>query len=338
MTHPELEPSGQADELPSSASDISLSYVGSLYLLSAIQVSSILFNVPSSFHLSLYSPYFKILENFLGNLPHGHFAQNKGPLLDSALALGFLTFQNASWVADDEEADNSEAWILRLQQLSILIISIPSPTVRSHAQALTSAVIHSHPSKATIFQFLQSVLGNPGYELLKPSVVGWLKDEILAAARRPSSPKDLREKSMFADPMILSILSDDLFPRISTSSSSMPMPTTDAFYARIPFFLAVLNLFYLLCTSRLIYDCFYSHQGNNFLDIMDRITLKFVAPLREVTGNCIGEFSRAATPAGPEEGGGCSVEEMVELELLDDAISRAKEAFDAFKSRVTSKE
>ena len=337
MTHPELEPSGKADELPSSASDISLSYVGSLYLLCAMQVSSILFNVPSSFDLSLYPPYFNILKNFLGNLLHGHFAPNKGPLLDSALALGFLTFQNASWAAEDEEAGNSETWIVRLQQLSVLIINMPSPTLRSHAQTLTSAVLHSHRSKITILQFLQSVLENPGYELLKPSVVGWLKDEILSAARSPSSPEDLQEKSTFGDPIILRILSDDLFPRISTSSSILTS-TTDAFHAQIPFLLAVLNLFYLLCTSQLIYDCFYRHDRNNFLDIMDQISFTFVAPLKEVTGDRITEFSPPTVSTSPEEAGGCSMEEMMELELLDDAISRAKEAFDAFRSRVTSKE
>ncbi|KAL9626509.1 MAG: hypothetical protein Q9204_007247, partial [Flavoplaca sp. TL-2023a] len=90
------------------------------------------------------------------------------------------------------------------------------------------------------------------YENLKASAVGWLKDEILMAnpPGAPNTPNDLsmeetNEKavpSIFATPTCIATLAPHLF----LSPANMDK---DEFSAHESFFLAALNLYYLLLTK-----------------------------------------------------------------------------------------
>ena len=99
--------------------------------------------------------------------------------------------------------------------------------------------------------FIKDTLQHCPYENLKASAVGWLKDEILMAnpPGAPNTPNDsstdeTTEKtvpSIFATPTCIATLALHLF----LSPANMDK---DEFYAHESFFLATLNLYYLLLT------------------------------------------------------------------------------------------
>lgn len=100
--------------------------------------------------------------------------------------------------------------------------------------------------------FIKDTLQHCPYENLKASAVGWLKDEILMAnpAGAPNTPnesstEETNEKtapSIFATPTCIATLAPHLF----LSPDNMEK---DGFYAHESFFLAALNLYYLLLTK-----------------------------------------------------------------------------------------
>ena len=301
--------------------------------------SSRLFNIPLTFPPLLYLPFVNILENFCGS-PHGApFAAGKETILDAALIVGFITSQNIVWANDalPHTSRESKFGLPCFYELSNLILKAPSPILRSQACTLTSIFFHSHPSDRLKYKYVQSILGYPDhdYETLKPSVVGWLKDEMLASANGISSTEEFPVEYKFANPSTLFALRKELF--------SIPHNTElltefhehlRYFQVQIPFFLAVLNLFYLLCSSQLMYDRIYSRKLEDALDVIEPITLWFIAPLKGITQRVMSVLSKWATSSDSESEG--SAKGMLELVLLDDTIDRAFKAFDVFKARATA--
>ena len=90
--------------------------------------------------------------------------------------------------------------------------------------------------------YIKDTLQNCPYENLKASAVGWLKDEIIAAGRIESG------KSIFAAPATLTTLAPYLVP----NPYSLTHNNNDftPFLAHQSFFLAVLNLIYLIFSSQ----------------------------------------------------------------------------------------
>lgn len=91
--------------------------------------------------------------------------------------------------------------------------------------------------------YIKDTLENCPYENLKGSAVGWLKDEILAA----ESPNAAGKKSIFATPAVLMTLTPHLFvdPKSLVADGDFT-----PFLAHQGFFLAVLNLMYLILSSQ----------------------------------------------------------------------------------------
>ena len=137
-----------------------------------------------------------------------------------------------------------------LQYFSIISANTPSAALRYVAHLLTSKILHAHPNDQLRLSFIKDTLQHCPYENLKGSAVGWLKDEILAAntpkisnaASQPSKDGNIEQpnSSIFATPTCIATLAPHLF--ISPNS----ITTKGEFKAHEGFFLAALNLYYLL--------------------------------------------------------------------------------------------
>ena len=210
--------------------------------------SSALFDAPTA------SPTFTIVPDFaailasaLGDSPTGSTGAEPEPLIDAVLFLGFLTIDSGQGMStNDDTACNNI-----LQRLSLLSANMPSPALRYHAHVLTSSILHAHPSDHFRLAFIRDTLEHCPYENLKASAVGWLKDEILAADGDTQEKEETTaEPSIFSTSAALITLGPFLCPDpeklMQDQSISDSYATFQAYQA---FYLAVLNLIYLLLSS-----------------------------------------------------------------------------------------
>ena len=149
------------------------------------------------------------------------------------------------------EGDSDHVFNNVLQRLSLLSANMPSPVLRYHAHLLTSTILHLNPSENSRLAFIRDTLEHCPFENLKASAIGWLKDEILAAEKAEQSKKEPdAEDPIFATSTALITLAPFIFPnpeKLMEGQSIMDRYAT--FQAHQPFYLAVLNLLYLLLSS-----------------------------------------------------------------------------------------
>ena len=188
-----------------------------------------------------------ILASALGDSATGSTGAEPEPLIDAVLFLGFLTIDSGQGMStNDDTAINNI-----LHRLSLLSANMPSAALRYHAHVLTSSVLHAHPSDHFRLAFIRDTLEHCPYENLKASAVGWLKDEILAADKSTQEKEETTAKpSIFTTPAALITLGPFLCPDpeklMQDQSISDSYATFQAYQA---FYLAVLNLIYLLLSS-----------------------------------------------------------------------------------------
>ncbi|KAL8950963.1 MAG: hypothetical protein Q9222_003024 [Ikaeria aurantiellina] len=236
LTEPDTPPNEDSDDLPSSASDVPLSRLGCLYLLCGTIASKILFHAPGTHSsLHLFPTVSTIFKNLLPNPSSG---TTPLPTVDSLLFLGHYALENGS-LNDPPQSD--DVFISTLQTLSLLCATTPSSSLRYIAHTLTTSLLHAHPDPQTRFSFIEDTIIHCPYETLKASAVGWLKDSILAANSASSQEHTVGDNgNVFSTPKCLT-------SRLFLNPLEL---SDDDFMAHEPFFLAVLNLVYLLFSSR----------------------------------------------------------------------------------------
>ena len=311
------------EDLPTTAADVPLSRMGSLYLYSALVASSVLFDAPSSpSSLTLFPDFAAIVQNSLGPGSLGTLGSESEAAIDAVLFLG-----NFAW-ANSPELDgvNDELFHNTLQRLSLLSANTPSPALRYQAHLLATAILHLNPSDHVRLAFIKDTLEHCPYENLKASAVGWLKDEILAALGPPSSPTDIQHsdshnRTVFATPVVLTSLAPDLLLNpseiIKEGQQSSQSDAFQVFLHHQSFYLAVLNLLYLVISSPPLFAALQVHA--------------FVKD-HDVTGYC--DRLRAAsllfqgriTSDAGEEAGRDGESGLAELQLLDQTIEKVMEA------------
>jgi len=244
---PEVAEADESEELPSMASDVPLSRTGSLHLLATMAASSTFFNARASLpSLHLTPDFAAILGSSLGDSATGSTGAEPEPLIDAVLFLGFLILGAQKAIT----SENDEVYNNILQRLSLLSANLPSPVLRYSAHLLTSSILHLHPQDHFRLAFIRDTLEHCPFENLKASAVGWLKDDLLTADKNAQKTESDTEPLIFATPAALSTLSPFLFPSLDTliegQSTTNSYTTFQAYQA---FFLAVLNLLYLLLSS-----------------------------------------------------------------------------------------
>lgn len=209
--------------------------------------SSVLFDAPASLPPLLLVPDFAaMLGSSLGDAATGSIGAEPEPLVDAVLFLGFYVLNHDRTMT----SDNDDAYNNILQRLSLLSANLPSPVLRYNAHLLTSSILHLHPEDNFRLAFIRDTLEHCPFENLRASAVGLLKDELLTADKKPRGKEPDSQPSIFATPAALETLSPFLFPNfdaLTEGQSTMDRYTT--FQAHQPFFLAVMNLLYLLLSS-----------------------------------------------------------------------------------------
>lgn len=251
ITQPEEDPPSPVEDLPSSASDVPLSRPGSLYLFAVTAAASTLFDAPTSLpSLTVFPQFSTLLPTFIG-VPTPNSAGSEPPsLIDAVLFLGTYILSTTS--IDAPESD--EAFNETLQRLSLLSANTPVSSLRFHAHQLTAEILHSHPQEEMRLAYIKDTLKHCPYENLKASAIGWLKTELLVADKAyravlsSGSPPETRGW-LFATPVALTSLSDDLFTIDNIGEDSFPEDTMRWFSNLQPFWMAGLNLLYLILCS-----------------------------------------------------------------------------------------
>ena len=132
-----------------------------------------------------------------------------------------------------------------MQRLSLLSANTPNAALRYRAHELTKSILYWWPDEDDRLEYIKDTLENCPYENLKGSAVGWLKDEIIAAGS--PNPNRAVTDTIFATPAVLMKMTPYLF--ISPVSLAAGGDFT-LFLAHQGFFLAVLNLMYLVLSSQ----------------------------------------------------------------------------------------
>lgn len=266
--------------------------------------ASALLDVPTSLPtFRIFPDYAAIISNFIGEKLMNEIGSENEAVVDSVLFLGFSTLSQNSEVSPPEDVENFTAV---LQHLSILSAECPSPSLRYHAHVLNSSILHSHPLDTVRLAFIHDTLEHCPYENLKGSAIGWLKDDILAAESKVKlSPSS---KSVFLLPATFSKLAPLLFPdprKLFAAGTEH-----EQLLAYFSFFLAALNLYYLLLSSASLY-----------VDL-DIKTLTHQHDLR-------GTFLLPLRDMSREMGGGANMAEggkrLTEMELLESTTQMVEE-------------
>jgi len=313
----EPEPLNGEDTLPSSASDIPLSRVGALYLFAAKKASCKLFRSPAFVpEISIFPDHAHIVENCLGSDNIASIGTEAESLIDAVLCLGVFAFDSGQ-IGDPRHDEHFNEY---LQRLSLLSANIPSPTLRYHAHILTSSILHSHPSDLVRLTFIRDTVQHCPYENLKASAVGWLKNEVLAADKI-ADLDSADELSVFATPVAIDTAAPYIFPDlVEALQQSSTSDSWTSFKINFSFYLASLNLYYLLLSSQHIRQSL----GIVDLHIKHQISERFLDPLREGW-----EHYQAALENGAlaeEEGQPGVLGGLSDLRILDDALERVSDA------------
>lgn len=234
-------------------------------------------------------------------------------IIDAVLCLGLMAYDEQQVGQPQNDEDFNEY----LQRLSLLSANTPSPVLRYHAHILTSSILHSHPSDLVRLTFIRDTLEHCPYENLKGSAVGWLKDEVLVANNHQNENEQTEIPSVFATPVAIDTAAPYIFPDLSlTLQQSLTPETWTALKLNFSFYLASLNFYYLLLSSRRIrevLDIVSLHKKHN-------VSRRFLAPLRAVSKQ---------SPAGGESESSADgdkhsdiTEDLSDMWILDDALKQ----------------
>jgi len=222
---------------PSSPEDIPLSQVGSLFLITSLIFSSVLFGSKiSPPSVTIFPDHAKLVKHFIGTGGSENIGSEDPGVVDAVLAIGLWLEHNSKFVSgplDDED------FLLLLQSLSLLSANHPSPTLRYSAHVLTSAILHAHPTDRLRLTFISDTLENCPYETLKGSAVGWLKQEIITA-------QDRKSDNVFSTTLALAAAQPYLFPDTSALSEASNEEVIQELMILYPFHMAVVNFLYFV--------------------------------------------------------------------------------------------
>ncbi|KAI9794949.1 MAG: hypothetical protein M1833_007323 [Piccolia ochrophora] len=329
LIKPEVEPEEDTEnELPSSPSDIPLSRSGSLFLLLSRISSQLLFGSSVSLpSLRIFPHHATIIGNLIGSDENGGMSTigtEAEPLIDAVIALGLWSVHNGG--VTDLDNVNEEEYKEYVQKLSLLSANTPSPTLRYQAHLLCASVLHAHPSEMLRLSIIRDTLEHCPFENLKASAVGWFKDETLTANHQQAPDDKDAANSIFATPAALDSISHDLFPTMTHSLDPASHPNAwETLKANFTFYLAALNLYYLLCTAPLLRD----NLGVEMVHANNDIHHSFLDPLRQASVRFKKELTEGSLAKTEGEAG--ALAGVTDLQILDDALDRVTNAVEALE-------
>lgn len=317
---PETQPQPlDFEEHPKKAEDIPLERHAALLLLAARAAVAQLFSSGTIPPIKVYPDLARVLDNFVGNfgsLDEVAFEQPE-VLLDSLLALAVLSLKDPVPAPSDEKG------------FTDFVISLTACTVRqtySTVRRLPETVIHANPSQISRFKIIRKVLEDDHYRTIKDRAIDWLKNEILKAAKEPSTSGS----SIFLNPHYFSVV----FPLIFASPSldidvSSDLLTSWVKFTQLlsPSIHSALNLYYVLISSKqlrsqLQLEKTYAYFRSRFLDPVKSTCSAFIADLTENGGD--GKIAASVGEDAVKIGTARSVNLILHVvEQVEDAVSEA---------------
>ena len=269
-------------------------------------MASTIFGAPSNLpSIHLFPHYASILDQLIGTSSPASAGTEPLALIDAILALhSCLIISN-----EDTDPESEITFKETLQRLSLLSANTPNASLRYRAHVVTKSILYSHSSENVRLAYIKDTLQNCPYENLKASAVGWLKDQIIAASRIETG------KSIFTTSATLTNLAPDLF----ANPNSLILNNNDftPFLAHQSFFLAVLNLIYLVLSSQTL-----NVSSWDFI----RDTETWIQQLKDVAS-----VIRKTIKVGREEGEDAIEGLEMDLGLLEGNVAMVEEALEEIR-------
>lgn len=245
--HPPPESLDDENEDDDASPTTSLSPAGALYLIAANHSLNPAYPTHSS-TLNIFPHHATLLSAFIGTPPAGG-APSAGTetpsTIDAILLFGLSILHNASTTSSTtpQDADSDDTFFNYMQLLTLLSANTASPTLRYHAHLLASAVLQAHANTNERWTFIKNTLQYCPYESLKASAVGWLKTELLESEDASADPA-----------RVVAQFSENVWPDLRGVYPTRGLGNALAeawarFKANVPFYLAALNLAWLVCTT-----------------------------------------------------------------------------------------
>ncbi|KAJ5218901.1 uncharacterized protein N7498_001000 [Penicillium cinerascens] len=228
------------EEPPKFPDEIPLERHGSLLLLAARAAGFTLFTSGLQMPpLSVFPDISAIFANFLGhseNVDEVAYGQPHA-LLDSLLALTVHAMQNPIVTPSSET---------EFKDFAIALTACTARQTHGIVRQIPATVVHSHPSSATRFKLIHSILEEMSLMSIRDSAIAWLREEIIGHESADT---------VFHDPLHFWVLFQPLFGPVKTATSAnlldswMRLTQTEG-----PALHSALNLYYLLLSSSSLRD------------------------------------------------------------------------------------
>ena len=327
MTNPEND-TKQTDDMNQStlfAADLPPSRIGLLYASAHDLYCQGLFSEDAQGQHGLkdLKAHASMVKSYIEAVNVSSFGSERLAVVDALLLHGFMSLreiQNDTFATDEE-------FFEYLRPLSVLSAYIPSAKLRYHANILVSTILHMHPSEKTRYNFIKDTLENCPLDNIKVSAIGWFKAELLSASASEGQSLGVEEvgdkvanneiteqqrHSLFLQPSTLISLCSLLFP---AQSSVVEDPPDYAIQAQLPLSVTALNLYYLLCSSKLLSGALKISELAQNYDV-DNL---FVTPLADLAM----QYRAARSGGGDREDEPGTV--LPELQLIEATVDRIRE-------------
>ncbi|KAA8648191.1 hypothetical protein EYZ11_000521 [Aspergillus tanneri] len=293
QTAESLPPPLDFDEPPRQVHEIPLERHGALLLLAARAAMSELFSSGQSTPMPIFPDLARVFSNFVGgyNMPEDVAFGQPEVLLDSLLTLTVVSMQRPIGLPATSK------------EFREFVLSLAACTTRQNyntVRRIPGAIVHSHSSHLDRFKLIRYILEEQQFQAVKGDAIGWLKQEILAAAAHPN------ESNLFLSPHYFSVLFPLLF-----NSPTLLMDVSDIVASWIKFsqmlapsIHAAVNLYYILVSSpHLRVQLQLEKMYIPFRD-------QFVKPLRSILRAFEGDLTRMGGDGHIEAGVGQDICEM----------------------------
>jgi hypothetical protein len=293
--------SDDEDNYPSSPGAVPLSKAGSLFLVTSLLFSSVLFGSktpqPS---ITIFPDHTRLFKTFIHIYEPETIGSGPTGVIDALLAIGLWLEHTNKFVSGALE---DEDFLQHLQSLSLLSATNASPSLRYASHVLTSSLLHAHPVDRLRLTFISDTLEECPYEPLKASAVSWLKEEIITAQERKS-------QNVFASTAALTATQPYLFPDMSSLGEVADKELIQELAQAFSFHMAVVNFLYFIGGKQ------YTHiVPPGMMSIVEEI---YLGPLRLAQKKALTALDSGVVKIGPEE----DIQSMkLELQLLGERIS-----------------
>lgn len=269
------------EDAPKSAEEIPLERHGALLLLAARSSAATLFEGAETARIPIYPNMEVIFSNFVGAGGADEAADEQVQALhDALLALTIISSQKeVETPADDQQ---SKALVLALTRCSCR-------QIYNGLRNIPAVIVHSNPSQESRFNLIHDIIQKDELLYARESAIGWLKNEILAAAKTHDE-----HDNIFIDRQHFSKISKSLYNTSTFQSLDMSTGIVISWVqfsqSLAPYLHAALNLYYVIISSpqlckQLKIENEYASFRKNFLEPLNSICHAFEEDLVQNGGD-----------------------------------------------------